>query len=75
MPKEAAHTDTQRMASGMTVYFWVDNIEEATTRIEELGGKVVMPKTKQGVSGYFSNLVDIEGNRFGIYQLVSELLE
>jgi len=55
---------------GYTVYFWVDSIDEATERIEKLGGKTVLPKTKQGDQGFFSNLTDIEGNRFGIYQLV-----
>jgi hypothetical protein len=29
----------------------------------------------QGEQGWFANLVDIEGNRFGIYQLRPEMLE
>lgn len=43
---------------------------KATKRIEELGGKVVMPKRPEGKNGIFANVVDIEGNRFGVYQWV-----
>ncbi len=43
-----------------------------TERIEKLGGKTVLPKVKQGEMGFFSNLIDVEGNRFGIYELVKK---
>ena len=33
-----------------------------------------MPKTKQGDSGWFANLTDVEGNRFGIYSVNPEKL-
>jgi predicted enzyme related to lactoylglutathione lyase len=75
MPPGAPVTEVQPMASGMTTYFWVDSIEEATARIEGFGGKTVLKKTEQGSSGYYANLIDIEGNRFGIYQMRPEFIE
>jgi predicted enzyme related to lactoylglutathione lyase len=38
--------------------------------VEKLGGKVVMSKMPEGKNGIFANVVDIEGNRFGVYQWV-----
>jgi len=46
-------------------------IYKSTERIEKLGAKTVLPKTAEGKNGWYSNLVDIEGNRFGLYQLVT----
>jgi predicted enzyme related to lactoylglutathione lyase len=43
-------------------------VKQAVGRIEKLGGKLVLPKRAQGKNGLFANVVDIEGNRFGIYQ-------
>jgi predicted enzyme related to lactoylglutathione lyase len=74
MPPGAPPVAEQIMGSGLTVYFFVDSIEKATEKIEALGGKTVLPKKTQGTSGYFSNLVDIEGNRFGIYQLQDHMI-
>jgi predicted enzyme related to lactoylglutathione lyase len=79
--------DAQQMGAGHTVYFFVASIEEAsylsaqaaladerqaTARIEAAGGKTVLPKMEQGKGNFFSNLIDIEGNRFGIYQVSEE---
>ena len=36
--------------------------------IEKLGGKVSLPKMAQGDGGWFANVTDPEGNRFGIYE-------
>jgi len=66
MPPQCPKTE-QTMGAGFTVYFFVDSIEEATARIEKIGGKTVLPKMEQGNGNFFSNMVDIEGNRFGLY--------
>jgi hypothetical protein len=47
---------------------------QASDRIHKAGGKTVLPKMEQGDDGWFANLVDVEGNRFGIYQLRPEKL-
>jgi len=31
-----------------------------------------IPEVKQGEMGFFSNLIDVEGNRFGIYEIVKK---
>jgi len=67
MPAGCSKAD-QAMGAGFTVYYFVDSIEEATERIEKLGGKTVLPKVSMGKS-FYSNLIDIEGNRFGIFQV------
>jgi predicted enzyme related to lactoylglutathione lyase len=41
---------------------------KATAKIEKLGGKVVLPKRSEGKNGVYANVVDVEGNRFGVYQ-------
>ena len=44
--------------------------EQATAKVEKLGGKVVLSKRAEGKNGIFANVVDVEGNRFGVYQFV-----
>jgi len=68
MPTECG-TNEQHMGSGFTLYYLVDDLEKTLERINELGGSTVMPKVKQGESGWFANAKDVEGNRFGIYEL------
>jgi predicted enzyme related to lactoylglutathione lyase len=86
MPKGCA-VEPQSMGNGMTPYYLVNSIEEvsnncalilffterpqATERLEKLGAKTVLPKQDESGSGWFSNLLDVEGNRFGIYQVKS----
>jgi len=47
-----------------------DTIEGTLKRIENNGGKVLVPKTKIEVEGrgYFSVFLDSEGNRLGLYE-------
>jgi len=47
---------------------------QAEAAIHKLGGKTTLEKTEQGTSGYFMNLTDPEGNRFGIYQLSDHMI-
>jgi len=62
-------TDEQPMGAGFTVYYMVDSVDEAAERIQKLGGKIALPKTDQAGMGWFYNMLDIEGNRFGIYEV------
>lgn len=34
----------------------------------KLGGKKVLDKMAEGDNGWFANFVDLEGNRFGVYE-------
>jgi predicted enzyme related to lactoylglutathione lyase len=57
--------------NSVTVYFIVpDTIEAAILRVEQGGGKVIIPKTKIEVEGrgYFAVCTDSEGNRVGLYE-------
>jgi hypothetical protein len=70
---------------GVTVYHFVESIEEvchASSRVEykltqsqtqkkveELGGKACSEKTPEGENGWYMYIKDVAGNRFGIYQL------
>ncbi|KIW03091.1 uncharacterized protein PV09_05736 [Verruconis gallopava] len=67
MPKDCPE-HSQSMGAGYTNYYMVDDVDEAVARVEKLGGKLVLPKRPQGKSGMFANVVDVEGNRFGLYQ-------
>jgi predicted enzyme related to lactoylglutathione lyase len=46
----------------------VPSIDEYVKKIEARGGKVVMPKSPIPGVGYFANLLDTEGNLFGILE-------
>jgi uncharacterized protein len=52
----------------ITVYFGVDGIEEYSRKVNELGGKIIMPKVPVPGWGYLATCVDTEGNAFGLWQ-------
>ena len=57
--------------NGLIVSFVVpDSIEATISRIEQGGGKVVIPKTKIDAEdrGYFALCTDSENNRIGLYE-------
>jgi predicted enzyme related to lactoylglutathione lyase len=57
--------------NGAIVSFCVpDSIEAAISRIEQLNGRGVIPKTKIEAEGrgYFAVCTDCEGNRIGLYE-------
>jgi len=66
---EECKASEQSMGQGMTVYYFVNSVEESEARVKELGGKTVLPKTQQGKDGWFANFLDTQGNRFGVYEL------
>jgi uncharacterized protein len=53
---------------GMANYIDVSSIDEYSSKIEKLGGKVIMQKTAVPSMGYFAVCLDTEGNRFGIWE-------
>ncbi|KAF8860192.1 hypothetical protein BDZ45DRAFT_800985 [Acephala macrosclerotiorum] len=54
---------------GVTIYHFVESIEETQKKVEELGGKSLCEKTPEGTNGWLMYFMDVAGNRFGIYQL------
>jgi len=53
---------------GITNYFDVKSIQEYSARVEQLGGKVMSPKTPVPGMGYFAVCKDTENNGFGIFE-------
>ena len=49
-------------------YIGVDSIDDYSTRVNELGGKVVMPKTEISGYGYFAVCMDTENNAFALWE-------
>jgi len=46
----------------------VPNIDDHIKKIEDAGGKVIMPKVRVGDSGFFARVADTEGNVIAIWQ-------
>jgi predicted enzyme related to lactoylglutathione lyase len=53
--------------AGTLVYFSVDNIEEALTRVNKKGGKTLNPKMSIGEYGFVAHFEDCEGNRVALH--------
>ena len=47
----------------------VENLEQALARVEASGGKLLMPKTDIGESGFIGVIQDSEGNGIGLHAL------
>lgn len=54
-------------AGTVAVYVGTDDIEATLKRIEELGGKVIMPKTEIPNTGWFAFFLDPTGNQIGLF--------
>ena len=53
---------------GITNYFDVKSVQESSTKVEQLGGKVIMPKSPVPGMGYMAVCKDSENNGFGIFE-------
>lgn len=52
---------------GVFVYILVDDIETTLKKVEELGGKVTVPKSPSG-RAFMAFFTDPEGNIFGLWE-------
>lgn len=52
----------------ITVYVDVSSIDEYVVKVENLGGKVVVPKAAVPGVGYFAICLDTENNSFAIWE-------
>jgi len=55
--------------SGTLVYFTVENIEETLGRVEQKGGKLLIPKTDIREYGYIAHFEDSEGNQVALHSM------
>jgi uncharacterized protein len=52
----------------VTNFITVSSIEEYSSKIEQSGGKIIMPKIEIPNMGFFAVCLDTENNMFGIYE-------
>ncbi|MCP4482026.1 MAG: VOC family protein [bacterium] len=55
--------------STATLYFTVSNLKEIMAKVEQAGGKILMPKTKVDGEGWFAICTDAEGVHFGLWEI------
>ena len=53
---------------GITNYIDFKSVDEYSTKVEQLGGKVMIPKKPVPGMGYFAICSDTENNSFGIWE-------
>jgi hypothetical protein len=51
-----------------TNYILVESVDEYSNKIEELGGKVIVPKMEVPMIGWWAMVLDPEGNHFAILE-------
>ena len=57
---------------GITNFIDVKSIDEYSSRVEQLGGKIVTPKMPVPGMGYFATCLDTENNSFAIWETDSK---
>jgi predicted enzyme related to lactoylglutathione lyase len=53
---------------GLTNYIGVKSVAEYTAKVEQLGGKVILPKSPVPGMGWFAHCQDTEGNVFALWE-------
>jgi predicted enzyme related to lactoylglutathione lyase len=53
---------------GITNYINIKSVQEHSSKAEQLGGKVMMPKTPVPGMGYFAVCTDTENNIFALWE-------
>jgi predicted enzyme related to lactoylglutathione lyase len=69
--KEALHggmMKRQNPQQGITNFIGVDSIDDYSSKAQQLGGKIVVPKTPVSGMGFFAVCLDTENNRFAIWE-------
>jgi predicted enzyme related to lactoylglutathione lyase len=56
------------LAGTIAVYVGAEDIEATLKKAEELGGKIVVPKTEIPGQGWFAFFTDPTGNQVGLYK-------
>jgi predicted enzyme related to lactoylglutathione lyase len=58
----------QSTGDTVRVYITCDSIDDVLPRVEELGGKVVTPRTDIPGQGWYAVILDSEGSELGLYE-------
>ena len=53
---------------GITNYFDVKSVQEYSAKVQQLGGKVILPKRPVSGMGYFAVCTDTDNNGFAIWE-------
>ena len=56
----------QPSQQGVQIYFVTPDIDGTLQRVQERGGRVVLPKMRIGLLGFIASFEDCEGNRIGL---------
>ncbi len=56
----------------VTNYITVRSVDDYASKIEEAGGKVIMPKTEIPDMGFIIVFLDTENNMFGLYEAMKK---
>ena len=56
----------------VTNYITVLSVDDYASKIEEVGGKVIMPKTEIPDMGFIIVFLDTEKNMFGLYEAIKK---
>lgn len=59
--------DNKPSTDGSIIYFSCEDVATQAARVEEAGGKLIVPKTDIGEFGFFAMFIDTEGNRLGLH--------
>lgn len=54
--------------AGVLIYIAVESIHRTLTRIDEMGGTCVFPRTSAGDFGFVAEFIDSEGNRIALLE-------
>ena len=54
-------------SDGTVIYFTCEDVATEAGRVEEAGGKLLLPKTDIGDFGFYAQVLDTEGNRIGLH--------
>ncbi len=58
----------QNPQQGITNFIGVDSIDDYSSKVQQLGGKIVVPKTPVSGMGFFAVCLDTENNSFAIWE-------
>jgi predicted enzyme related to lactoylglutathione lyase len=56
-------------SDGTVVYFSSEDLANELDRVEDAGGKIIVPKTDIGEFGFFAHIMDTEGNKIGLHSM------
>lgn len=53
-------------------YVLVESVDQFSSKIKDLGGTIIVPKTEVPGMGHFALALDPEGNNFGIFEATQQ---